>query len=88
MAVMQSAAQAPGRKCVSKEAVEARPKITDRVAEYLRDTRGELRKVSWPTRKQATNLTAIVLAVTVAMAIFLGALDFIFASLISLIVSL
>ena len=73
---------------MSKEAVEARPKITDRVAEYLRDTRGELRKVSWPTRKQATNLTAIVLAVTVAMAIFLGALDFIFASLVSLIVSL
>ena len=73
---------------MSREAVEARPKITDRVAEYLRDTRGELRKVSWPTRKQATNLTAIVLAVTVAMAIFLGALDFIFASLISLIVSL
>ena len=73
---------------MSKEAVEARPKITDRIAEYLRDTRGELRKVSWPTRKQATNLTAIVLAVTVAMAIFLGALDFIFASLISLIVSL
>jgi preprotein translocase subunit SecE len=73
---------------VSREAVEARPKITDRVAEYLRDTRGELRKVSWPTRQQATNLTLIVLAVTVAMAIFLGAVDFLFASLISLIVSL
>ena len=73
---------------MSKEAVEARPKITDRVAEYLRDTRGELRKVSWPTRKQATNLTMIVLAVTVAMAIFLGALDFVFAALVRLIVSL
>ena len=73
---------------MSKEAVEARPKITDRIAEYLRDTRGELRKVSWPTRKQATNLTTIVLAVTVVMAIFLGALDFVFASLVRLIVSL
>jgi len=73
---------------VSREAVEARPKITDRIAEYLRDTRGELRKVSWPTRKQATNLTLIVLAVTVVMAAFLGAIDFLFATLVSLIVSL
>lgn len=73
---------------MSREAVEARPRITDRIAEYLRDTRGELRKVSWPTRKQATNLTLIVLAVTAAMAAFLGAVDFLFATLVSLIVSL
>lgn len=73
---------------MSREAVEARPRITDRLVEYLRDTRGELRKVSWPTRKQATNLTLIVLAVTAVMAAFLGTVDFIFATLISLIVSL
>jgi preprotein translocase subunit SecE len=73
---------------VSREAVEAKPRVTGKVGEYLRDTRGELRKVSWPTRKQATNLTLIVLAVTVAMAIFLGAVDLLFATLISFIVSL
>lgn len=73
---------------MSKEAVEAKPRIGSRVAEYLRDTRGELRKVSWPTRKQATNLTLIVLAVTVAMAIFLGTVDFLFQTLIGLIVAL
>lgn len=84
----QSAGQVLRRKCVSREAVEARPRITDRIAEYLRDTRGELRKVSWPTRKQATNLTLIVLAVTIVMAAFLGAIDFLFATLVSLIVSL
>ena len=39
---------------------------------YLKETRAELRKVTWPTRKRRTNLTLIVLAVTVAMAIFLG----------------
>jgi preprotein translocase subunit SecE len=73
---------------VSREAVEAKPRVTDKVGEYLRDTRGELRKVSWPTRKQATNLTLIVLAVTIAMAIFLGAVDLLFGALVSLIVSL
>lgn len=63
-------------------------RLIDRFVEYLKDTRGELRKTSWPTREQATNLTLIVLAVTVVMAAFLGALDFVFAQLIRLIVSI
>ena len=54
---------------------------------YFKETRAEVRKVSWPTREEATNLTLIVLGVTVAMAAFLGAVDFIFASLIRLLVS-
>lgn len=72
---------------MSKETAEAKPKIIARITEYLKDTRGEIRKVSWPTRKQLTNLTLIVLAVTTAMALFLGALDFTFAQLVSLLVS-
>jgi preprotein translocase subunit SecE len=54
---------------------------------YFKETRAEIRKVSWPTREEATNLTLIVLAVTVAMAVFLGAVDYILAALIRLIVS-
>ena len=77
---------------MSKELTQSKPNpfkgFADRVTEYLKDTRGELRKTSWPTREQATNLTLIVLAVTAAMAAFLGALDFVFAQLIRLIVSL
>lgn len=72
---------------MSKELTQSKPNILDRIKEYLKDTRGELRKVSWPTRQQATNLTLIVLAVTAAMAAFLGALDFVFAQIIRLILS-
>jgi preprotein translocase subunit SecE len=43
--------------------------------------------VSWPTRQQATNLTIIVLAVTIVMAIFLGVVDLVFAAVIRLLVS-
>ena len=46
---------------------------------YLRETRGELRKVTWPTRQESQRLTAIVLGVTAVMALFLGILDFIFS---------
>jgi preprotein translocase subunit SecE len=42
------------------------------VVAYLRSTRAELRKVHWPTREQAWNLTKIVFAVTISMALFLG----------------
>ncbi len=71
---------------MSKETAEEKPKITQKIVEYFKDTRGELRKVSWPTRQQATNLTLIVLAVTVVMALFLGAIDYLFAQLVKLIV--
>jgi len=49
------------------------------LVEYLRDTRAELRKVHWPTREEAGNLTKIVLAVTVSMAAFMGLLDYLFS---------
>ena len=49
------------------------------LARYLRETRGELRKVTWPTRQESQRLTAIVLGVTALMALFLGILDFIFS---------
>lgn len=48
------------------------------IARYLRETWIELKKVRWPSRKEATNLTAVVLVVTVAMAIVLGLMDAIF----------
>jgi preprotein translocase subunit SecE len=67
-------------------ASQAAPKPDNRLVRYFKETRAELRKVSWPTRKQATNLTLIVLAVTIAMAIFLGAVDLLFVKLLGLIV--
>lgn len=45
---------------------------------YFHDTRAELRKVTWPTREETKNLTLIIVGATIAMAIFLGTLDYIF----------
>ena len=49
------------------------------ITRYFRETIGELRKVSWPTRKEATNLTIVVLIVIAMMSTFLGLLDFIYS---------
>ncbi|MFB0537864.1 MAG: preprotein translocase subunit SecE [Anaerolineae bacterium] len=56
------------------------------VIKYLKETRAELKKVNWPSRQEATNLTLIVMAVTAFMTILLGTLDFIFTLLFELII--
>ena len=53
------------------------------VVRYLRETLAELKKVVWPTRQEATRLTLIVLATTVAMSAFLGIVDLLSTQLFS-----
>jgi preprotein translocase subunit SecE len=56
---------------------------------YFRETRGELRKVTWPTRDEAWRLTLIVLGVSIAMAIFLGVvLDTTFSNAVRFLITL
>ena len=42
------------------------------IQRFTRETVGELRKVSWPTRQEAWQLTLIVLVVLAFMSVFLG----------------
>ncbi|MCX6025805.1 MAG: preprotein translocase subunit SecE [Chloroflexi bacterium] len=58
------------------------------IVRFFRETTGELRKVSWPTRREALNLTLVVLAVTASTSLFLGFLDFLFTRLFRLLISL
>ncbi len=46
---------------------------------YIQDTRAELKHVSWPTRKQSIAYTVIVIAISVAVAIYLGVFDGLFS---------
>lgn len=49
--------------------------------DYLKGSRFEMRQVTWPTREQTIRYTVLVIALSVAVAAFLGLLDFIFTSL-------
>jgi preprotein translocase subunit SecE len=53
----------------------------NRLVQYFRETRAELRKVVWPTREEAVNLTVIVVATIFAMSVFLGFFDYLFTVL-------
>ena len=56
-----------------------------RVNRFLKETIGELRKVSWPTRQEAIQLTKIVIIVIIVMMLFLGGFDYLFTQLFALI---
>lgn len=63
---------------MAKEEKSIAVKRPNFIQKYISETVGELRKVTWPTRREATNLTIIVLAVTVAIGTYLGVMDFLF----------
>jgi len=54
---------------------DEKTKRENALARFWRETVGELRKVTWPTRQEATNLTIIVLIVMAGMSIFLFLVD-------------
>jgi preprotein translocase subunit SecE len=50
----------------------------NRLFNYLRDTRAELKHVSWPTQKQTVMYTALVITISIVTALYLGFFDFAF----------
>lgn len=56
------------------------------ITRYFKETIAELKKVSWPTRQEALNLTLIVVGFTIFMAVLLGLIDYIFARIFGLII--
>jgi preprotein translocase subunit SecE len=60
--------------------VAEKKKEQNAIVQYLRETWFELKKVSWPTRSEAINLTLIVVSVTTFLALVLGLMDWLFAT--------
>jgi preprotein translocase subunit SecE len=70
---------------MAKSKNEASAKSVNPVTKYLRETRAEIAKVTWPTRQEWLRLSGIVLAVTLAMALLLGVTDAVGAQLMNII---
>ncbi len=54
---------------------EKKPGFFARISRSIRDMRGEMKKVVWPSRKQILNNTLVVLAAVAISAIFIGGRD-------------
>jgi preprotein translocase subunit SecE len=53
----------------------------DRIKRFFEETRQEIRHINWPTRQEAIRLTGFVVILSVALAVFLGAFDYLFSFL-------
>jgi len=49
-----------------------------RIIQFLKEARAELKRVSWPTRKELIGSTTLVIVVSVLFGLFLGLLDVVF----------
>jgi preprotein translocase subunit SecE len=52
--------------------------IFKRMGAYLRDVRGELKKVTWPSRADMIKTTIAVIVISLFFGIYLFGVDFIF----------
>ena len=55
-----------------------------KLGEYLTETKGELKHVSWPTKNQAIIFTVIVVVFSIVVAFVLGAFDYVFAMILKM----
>jgi preprotein translocase subunit SecE len=59
-----------------------------KLTNYIKDTKSEMRHVSWPTKKQTINFTAIVIGVAVFTSALLGVFDLIYQYILRFLLSL
>ena len=52
-----------------------KPNFLTATMQFLREVKVELKKVTWPSRKQTVGSTAVVLALVILISLFLGVVD-------------
>jgi len=57
--------------------------IPDKIITFFKEVRLEMKKVNWPTRKETIKYTLIIIGVSIAVAVFLGGLDFVFTAVLN-----
>jgi preprotein translocase subunit SecE len=66
---------APVKKTAPKKAQDEGPGLPTKIRQFFREVRIELRKVTWPTRKETLASTSVVLILVVIVSVYLGLVD-------------
>ena len=67
---------------------ENKEKKTSRFGQFFKEVSGEVKKLSWPTKKELVSYTLTVIAFILLMAVVIYALDLVFGEGLGLLVSL
>ncbi len=70
-----------------QEQLEKAREAVPRSITFLQEVGVELRKVHWPTRKETTAATVVVLAITIVVAVYLGLVDLVVTQLVHMILN-
>ena len=65
--------------------VKPKENLLSRSVQFLREVKMELKKVTWPSRKQTIGSTVVVLVLVTIIAFFLGAVDIGLSSLVKVV---
>lgn len=57
------------------------------IISHIKESKGELVHVKWPTKKQVMNYTVLIIVISLAIAAYVGALDVIFSKILGWILS-
>jgi preprotein translocase subunit SecE len=60
---------------VSKATIVKEKNVIDKSIQFLREVKVELKKVTWPSRKQTMGSTVVVLVIVSIISLFLGVVD-------------
>ena len=76
MARKQGAIDEEGAPVADRRRAPARRRERASPAQFMREVRAELRKVSWPNRSEVVNYSIVTLVVVVILTAIIGALDY------------
>ena len=51
----------------------------NKITSYIKGAIEEMKKVTWPTRKETYHYTMLIIGISVGTALFLGLLDYLFS---------
>jgi preprotein translocase subunit SecE len=61
--------------------------MANKLSIYIKESIAEMKKVTWPTKKETKEYTFLVIGISVFIALLLGMLDFIFTTLFSFLIN-
>lgn len=59
-------------------------RFLERIINYIKETRTEVKYVNWPSRQTTLRYTLMVIGISAGIAIFLGSFDILFTYLVNL----
>ena len=60
--------------------------MLNKIIKYIKDSKEELKKVVWPSRKELLNHSLLVIGISLGVAAFLGIIDYILTQILNLII--